>query len=592
MKTKIFSCLLALMSLFMGGANPAFAQGTAFTYQGRLDNNNTPANGTYDLSFSAFDADTNGNLIAGPVTNTAVAVSNGLFTVTMDFGAGVFDGSQRWLEIAVSTNGADAFDTVSPRQEITPAPYAIRAQTAGMADTAADVSAGSVVKSLNLLKDDVTLQAGANITITPNGNSLTIDAATGGGSSIWSLLNNNAYYNSGNVGIGTSVPHHRLGLSGGPLWTANSWTGSLELDNASAIGWRANAGGQHFGIGQSTGGLYFFRTASDPATTGSPSLYTMEISDAGHVLVAGPSSDRAGIPLQVNGNALFTTGGSGGEVQFGTPNGETGMTVIGANRADFRFNGSALKLLAGTGVGAVPAENGITINTSGNVGVGNTAPGDRLVVGGNLLADTKVEVNAGGDTYAALRLKNTAGSWLWQVTPSADSPGGRLRLTDESTGHEWVSITHSGNFSVATLTIRGGADVAEPFKLSRSDIAKGSVVVIDEDSPGQLKLSDQPYDTRVAGIVSGANGINPGIALHQEGVNDGGQNVALSGRVYVQADASFGAIKPGDLLTTSSTPGHAMKVIDHAKSQGAILGKAMTSLKEGKGMVLVLVTLQ
>jgi hypothetical protein len=68
--------------------------------------------------------------------------------------------------------------------------------------------------------------------------------------------------------------------------------------------------------------------------------------------------------------------------------------------------------------------------------------------------------------------------------------------------------------------------------------------------------------------------------------------VALTGRVYVMADATNGAITPGDLLTTSATPGHAMKVSDHVKAQGAILGKAMTSLKEGKGMVLVLVTLQ
>ena len=121
---------------------------------------------------------------------------------------------------------------------------------------------------------------------------------------------------------------------------------------------------------------------------------------------------------------------------------------------------------------------------------------------------------------------------------------------------------------------------------------KGSVVVIDDENPGRLKLSDRAYDTRVAGIVSGANGINAGISLQQEGVIDGGQNVALSGRVYVQADAAFGAIRPGDLLTTSNTPGHAMKVINHASAQGAILGKAMSQLKSGKGMVLVLVTLQ
>jgi hypothetical protein len=66
----------------------------------------------------------------------------------------------------------------------------------------------------------------------------------------------------------------------------------------------------------------------------------------------------------------------------------------------------------------------------------------------------------------------------------------------------------------------------------------------------------------------------------------------LTGRVYCWANASYGPIEPGDLLTTSDTPGHAMKVTDHAKAQGAIIGKAMTELKQGKGLVLVLVTLQ
>jgi len=116
--------------------------------------------------------------------------------------------------------------------------------------------------------------------------------------------------------------------------------------------------------------------------------------------------------------------------------------------------------------------------------------------------------------------------------------------------------------------------------------------VIDEANPGQLKLTDRPYDTRVAGVISGANGIHPGIQMQQQGLLEGGKNVALTGRVYVQADASNGAIKPGDLLTTSGTPGRAMKVSDHVRAQGAILGKAMTGLLHGQGMVLVLVTLQ
>jgi hypothetical protein len=159
-------------------------------------------------------------------------------------------------------------------------------------------------------------------------------------------------------------------------------------------------------------------------------------------------------------------------------------------------------------------------------------------------------------------------------------------------GPNSYDFTVNGATYTKTLTITGGSDVAEPFQMSTKEILKGSVVVIDNQNPGQLKLSDRAYDSRVAGIVSGANGINPGIALHQDGALEGGQNVALSGRVYVLADASSGAIKPGDLLTTSNTPGHAMKVTNHAKAQGAILGKAMSSLKEGKGTVLVLVTLQ
>ena len=149
------------------------------------------------------------------------------------------------------------------------------------------------------------------------------------------------------------------------------------------------------------------------------------------------------------------------------------------------------------------------------------------------------------------------------------------------------ALTVGGNASVCTLTIRGGCDLAEPFATTETKIEKGAVMVIDPAHPGQLTLSSTAYDTRVAGVVSGANGINPGIAMHQEGALEGGQNVALSGRVFVQADASNGAIEPGDLLTTSATPGHAMKATDHTRAQGAIIGKAMTALAEGKGMVLV-----
>ena len=105
-----------------------FAQGIAFTYQGRLtDSGATPA-GIYDLRFSIYNAPAAGGAGA-VVTNTAVTVSNGLFTVALDFGAGIFTGADRWLEIGVRTNGSGAFTTLSPRQKLTATPYAITAGT-------------------------------------------------------------------------------------------------------------------------------------------------------------------------------------------------------------------------------------------------------------------------------------------------------------------------------------------------------------------------------------------------------------------------------------------------------------------------------
>ena len=149
-----------------------------------------------------------------------------------------------------------------------------------------------------------------------------------------------------------------------------------------------------------------------------------------------------------------------------------------------------------------------------------------------------------------------------------------------------------GTTTTGVLTITGGADIAEPFIISTTEpFSLGSVVVIDDKNPGQLKSSDRAYDTRVAGVVSGAGGIKPGLVLSQRQSIKASQYVALSGVVYVLADTSNGSIKPGDLLTTSDTPGHAMKVSDSKKAQGAVLGKAMSPLPEGKGLILALVSL-
>ena len=123
MKTKL-TLPLGLISLFLWSA--AFAQGTAFTYQGQLNDGVSPANGTYDLRFGLFDAVSAGTQLGNTQTNSATSLSNGLFTVTLDFG-NQFPGAPRWLEIAVRTNGEPSFTVLNPRQKLTATPYAITA---------------------------------------------------------------------------------------------------------------------------------------------------------------------------------------------------------------------------------------------------------------------------------------------------------------------------------------------------------------------------------------------------------------------------------------------------------------------------------
>jgi hypothetical protein len=221
----------------------------------------------------------------------------------------------------------------------------------------------------------------------------------------------------------------------------------------------------------------------------------------------------------------------------------------------------------------------MTILQHGNVGINTTNPTTQLEVNGEYL---QVDGLGGVKCYLG-----------------DDGSGNDVQLGSQKSGITEIGFYNTADaaymhINCSSITIKGGADLAEPFPMSHSPetIAPGDVVVIDVNNPGQLKLSHQAYDPRVAGVVSGANGVHPGIQMLQEGVLDSGKNVALSGRVYVQADASNGPIAPGDLLTTSGAPGYAMKVTDRARAQGAILGKAMTGLASGKGQVLTLVTLQ
>jgi len=497
MKKELLKSLMVAIWIAPGVAI-GFAQGSAaFTYQGRLNANGSPANGFYDFRCQLYSEEQFGALVSTTVTNAAVPVTNGLFLLNLDFGEDVINGQERWLSIDVRGANDLNFAHLSPRQRLAPAPYAVYATKAGG------------------------FQAGANPTFT--------------GTATFSPASGPPF----NVGSSIKVPGFNADLLDGldstafVLKSGDTMTGKLVVNGLG---------------GQAT------------------------FSDVGSIL----------------GNDIAVAGGANSGFGVGVSAASSGDAGYGVFAIASGNNGTGVYADASTGPNArgiyARSTTGLAGYFEGAVQVNYASPFNK----------PQLEIDDPSDNgFARLRMR-TGSRALWDIavgTTPAPSQTNSLRFFSDGNG-DVMSLSTNGNLFVRVLTITGGADLAEPFSISNTEIPRGAVVVIDEEHPGQLKMSDQAYDTRVAGIVSGANGVNPGVTLRQEGTLEGEHNVALSGRVYALVDASFGAIRPGDMLTTSATPGHAMKVRDRVKAQGAIIGKAMTSLKEGKGMVLVLVTLQ
>ncbi|UCE60654.1 MAG: hypothetical protein JSU63_02665, partial [Phycisphaerales bacterium] len=230
--------------------------------------------------------------------------------------------------------------------------------------------------------------------------------------------------------------------------------------------------------------------------------------------------------------------------------------------------------------------------------------GDSLVLGANNLDAITIndEGKVGiGHPYATymLDVQEIGGEPLANFTQLGTGAGVRIAILSGRNPHSALTVVGLnaapalqvlGTASVNVLQITG-ADVAEKFPVSEP-VKPGMVVAIDPDHSGKLCLSRGAYNRRVAGVVSGANNLPAGAVLGNLPGQEAAPPVALTGRVWVHCDAAGRPIEPGDMLTTSGTPGHAMKVTDYSAAQGAIIGKAMTSLEDGRGLVLVLVSLQ
>lgn len=172
---------------------------------------------------------------------------------------------------------------------------------------------------------------------------------------------------------------------------------------------------------------------------------------------------------------------------------------------------------------------------------------------------------------------------------------GRIRVRNEE-GESTITLdadflgTGKGRVQTDILRIDGGSDLAESFDVTGSHPKPGFLVSIDPANPGKLTVSTDANDPALAGVISGAGGIDPGLIMNQSGsIADGEYPVAMSGRVYCWVDADHGPVMPGDMLTTSPTPGHAMRVSRDGYVAGSVIGKAMTGLSHGRGLVLILV---
>jgi len=265
---------------------------------------------------------------------------------------------------------------------------------------------------------------------------------------------------------------------------------------------------------------------------------------------------------------------TGGIVGIGGTPGDTAQLTVTSTSEEHAMLAFSLDDVQPT-INAINIGSGAVIWASGNSDT--SLGGGGLIVAGNAEA-----LNVSIDANEIMARDNGAAAGL---------------LINREGGDVIVGSASGGTSKLITpvLQITGGADFSEMFDVGGDVEAQpGMVVVIDPNKPGRLVLSTMEYDRKVAGIISGAGGVATGMTMGHDGtIADGKHPVALTGRVYCLVDASSGAIEPGDMLTTSATPGHAMKAIDISTAGGAIIGKAMTSLAQGEiGLVLVLVNLQ
>jgi hypothetical protein len=615
MKNILLNMIVAFAVVIVLAATSSADVPKMVNYQGRLtDSAGAALDTTISMYFTIY-ADSGGTQNLWREEHPSVAVGSGLFDVLLGsispIGPSVFNGDTRWLGVQLGSGPESR-----PLIPMVSVGYAYRS---GKSDTA----------TVALNGGSLWLQSGSDIyyndgnvgigTATPTHKLHVLgDVST---STQYRIGDNpvlHAFGNS-NIGVGSGAGENNTG-------TWSTFVGAYTAPN--------NEGHNNVFLGRSTG--YYHTTGDNNTFLGHVAGYN-NVSGARNTFVgmdAGRNATgddnvflgRGAGYSEAGSNRLYIDNSS-----VGTPllYGDFSTNRLGVNTKTLSYtfnvdgtlyslgNGSGFKFKSRNG-GMFPvtytwyADNNIArlysywvmgggkdligITSGGNTGIGTIAPGQhRLYVysgGHRVLGATSYFHNTSDSGIAILAENNSDDATAVFLQRGI---GDVLRCFYIDGGGGWnftFRVTQEGRAICNVLELLGGSDIAEPFEMSHGKVKAGALVVIDEKNPGKLKLSNEAYDTKVAGIVSGAGGVKPGLTLTQKEVFKDGQNVAISGRVYCLADASHGPIEAGDLLTTSDTPGHAMTASDRGRAYGSVIGKAMTPLKEGKGLVLVLVNLQ
>lgn len=578
-KRKLAVCLFLGLPTIAAWAQTSV--GTSFSYQGRLDHGGVPANGAYDFQAGLFDAATVGTQIGSTLTSNDLPVVNGLFTTFMDFGAAAFVSDARWIEISVRPGASiGAYTALTPRQRIRATPFA--------------------VQSLN---DAHWAKSGLSISNT----------------------------NIGNVGVNQDNPLARLHVTGANELPTFDFA-DLDTDQVVVEGQQAWLGLYSDNTGAAASGISL---GEIDTITGALTKWSLvqRTSGSGNDFSITYGSDPSG-----NANDRYFQVKSDGDVGIGVDNPSAKLHVksVGATEnvipASFRAvsefpvaSGTSTEYIQfeGTEVSAIKDGANATLKlqqSGGQVRIGSlniTVDDPKLTVSRNSSLITNDDLQ-----FEDVLIHDTGNAWLGLYSDSLGNVGSGITFAESDlvNTHKWgmyarttdnvgdlvitygtdvnptanekmLQIDRDGTTKVKVLEILG-ADVAERFPTTEK-VQPGHVVMIDAANPGQLCLARGAYNSRVAGVVSGAGDLPVGAILGNLPGMEDAPAIALSGRVWTLCEASNGAIEPGDLLTTAETPGYAMKATDSGRRQGAVIGKAMTCLAAGEsGLVLVLIQAQ